>query len=140
MFRHLDYEINVNKGDPRNPRTSIPRETTMIPQYSNWGKVKYWLSKDDRSDVQIVEVTVYTLSQVNFFQRYYILHLWLGSTEVYSPSITPAAEKFALDNNFEIRDVYGDDEDSLFCAVADQFMINGCPGHTEISLREATVM
>ena len=66
------------------------------------------------------------------------MHLCLGSTEVYSPSITPAAEKFALDNNFEIRDVYGDGN-CLFRAVADQFMINGCPGHTEISLREIAI-
>lgn len=45
---------------------------------------------------------------------------------------------FAKENNFEIRDVYGDGN-CLFRAVADQFMINGCPGHTEISLREIAI-
>lgn len=60
--------------------------------------------------------------------------------EVYdlSPWCTPAILKFAKDNDFEIKDVYGDGN-CLFRAVADQFMINGCPGHTEVSLRETAI-
>lgn len=55
-----------------------------------------------------------------------------------SPWCTPAIRKFIKDNNFEIKDVYGDGN-CLFRAVADQLMINGCPGHTEASLREMAI-
>lgn len=55
-----------------------------------------------------------------------------------SPWYTPAIQKFVKDNNFEIKDVYGDGN-CLFRAVADQLMINGCPGHTETSLREIAI-
>lgn len=55
-----------------------------------------------------------------------------------SPGFTPAVQKFAKENNFEIHEVYGD-KNCLFRAVADQFMINGCPGHTEVSLRDAAI-
>ena len=64
--------------------------------------------------------------------------LRLGYSEFKSPVFTPAVEMFAKENNFEIRDVYGDGN-CLFRAVADQFMINGCPGHTEISLRQTAI-
>ena len=50
----------------------------------------------------------------------------------------PAVELFAKENNFEIRDVY-EDGNCLFRAVADQFIIKGCPGHTEISLRQIAI-
>lgn len=55
-----------------------------------------------------------------------------------SPGFSPAVQKFAEENNFEIHEVYGD-KNCLFRAVADQFMINGCPGHTEVSLRDAAI-
>lgn len=54
------------------------------------------------------------------------------------PAFTPAFQQFAKENDFEIHDVYGD-ENCLFRAVADQFMVNGCPGHTEVSLRETVI-
>lgn len=54
------------------------------------------------------------------------------------PAFTPAVQQFAKENDFEIHDVYGD-ENCLFRAVADQFMVNGCPGHTEVSLRETVI-
>lgn len=55
-----------------------------------------------------------------------------------SPAFTPTVQTFAEENNFEIHDVYGD-ENCVFRAVADQFMINGCPGHTEVSLRDTAI-
>eukprot|EP00105_Crassostrea_gigas_P035001 XP_019919149.1 PREDICTED: uncharacterized protein LOC105318975 isoform X3 [Crassostrea gigas] len=58
--------------------------------------------------------------------------------DIKSPLITPLVEKFAKKNSFEIKDVYGDGN-CLFRAVADQFMVNGCPGHTEASLRETAL-
>lgn len=60
--------------------------------------------------------------------------------EVYDQyqAFTPAVQRFAKENDFEIHDVYGD-ENCLFRAVADQFMVNGCPGHTEMSLRETVI-
>lgn len=48
------------------------------------------------------------------------------------------AQKFANENNFDIKDVYGDGN-CLFRAVADQFMVNGCHGHTEVSLRKTAI-
>ena len=44
------------------------------------------------------------------------------------------AYKFAKENNFKIQDVRGD-ERCLFRAINDQFMINGCHGHTDMSIR-----
>ncbi|XP_062609100.1 uncharacterized protein LOC134270864 [Saccostrea cucullata] len=46
--------------------------------------------------------------------------------------------KFAIDNNFEVKDVVSDGN-CLFRAVADQLMVNGCLGHTEESLRQTAV-
>lgn len=54
------------------------------------------------------------------------------------PAFTAVVQQFAKENDFEIHDVYGD-ENCLFRAVADQFMVNGCPGHTEVSLRETVI-
>lgn len=51
---------------------------------------------------------------------------------------TRAFQVFVQENNFEIHDVYGDGN-CLFRAVADQLTINGCPGHTEESLRKAAI-
>lgn len=51
---------------------------------------------------------------------------------------TRSVKMFAKENNFEINDVYGDGN-CMFRAVADQFMINGCPGHTEASLRKIAI-
>lgn len=80
--------------------------------------------------------------RVAFKNHIHVNHLWyIGYyEEVYdlSPWCTPAILKFAKDNDFEIKDVYGDGN-CLFRAVADQFMINGCPGHTEVSLRETAI-
>ena len=67
-----------------------------------------------------------------------ILYSCLGYAEKWAKEFTSTIEKFAKKNNFEIRDVYGDGN-CLFRAVADQFMINGCPGHTEISLRQTAI-
>lgn len=60
--------------------------------------------------------------------------------EVYDmyPAFTRVVQKFAKENNFEIHDVYGDDT-CLFRAIADQFEINGCPGHTKLSLRQTAI-
>lgn len=57
--------------------------------------------------------------------------------EVYDmyPPFTPLVQAFAKEHKFEIHDIY-EDELCVYRAMSDQFMINGCPGHTELSLRE----
>lgn len=61
-------------------------------------------------------------------------------SEVYDmyPAFTPLVQAFAKENNFEIYDVY-EDELCVYRAVSDQFMINGCLGHTELSLHETVI-
>lgn len=46
--------------------------------------------------------------------------------------------KFAFDNNFEVHDVKPDGN-CMFRALADQLLINGFPGHTEMTLRKDAI-
>ncbi|XP_062578053.1 uncharacterized protein LOC134239939 [Saccostrea cucullata] len=51
------------------------------------------------------------------------------------PIFKQSIHDFAADNSLEVHDVIADG-DCLFNAIADQLLINGCPGHTKESLRQ----
>ncbi|XP_061179356.1 uncharacterized protein LOC133187980 [Saccostrea echinata] len=54
------------------------------------------------------------------------------------PFLKRSIRNFAVGNSFEVHDVISDGE-CLFRAIADQFLINGCPGHTETTLRQTAI-
>lgn len=71
----------------------------------------------------------------------FIWFLFVGQgVEQYTkmPIFQKSLQKFAADNDFEVRDVIRDGN-CMFRAIADQLLINGCLGHTRESLRQTAV-
>ncbi|XP_062598245.1 uncharacterized protein LOC134259663, partial [Saccostrea cucullata] len=137
-----DCAANSLKTDPdpseirSKPYPQADSESTdQLKEFSDTDETDYFDSEDEYWETQVSEknqkqdIDLEPSTNSRNGGRY--------SKFINLPTFKQSIHDFAADNSFEVHDVIANG-DCLFHAISDQLLINGCPGHTEKSLRQIT--